>query len=194
MGGVGGGVITSCQVRWMMLNPGRCCLVGRCCYVASFVVVYRTGGGGGVITSCQVRWMMLNPGRCCLVGRCCYVASFVVVYRCCGTSKDRRPTVHRGRFLVFTLRSGTRAISRRSFALVPLPPKVASKYKAPGPESFEETVHHAAKKLDPKRHVAAADGSPSLQKLLQHLGLHQLKVLLTGSIFSHPWVPFPNET
>ena len=45
-GGVGGGVITSCEVRWMMLNPGRCCLVGRCCYVASFVVVYRRGVGG----------------------------------------------------------------------------------------------------------------------------------------------------
>ena len=45
-GGVGWGVITSCEVRWMMLNPGRCCLVGRCCYVASFVVVYRRGGGG----------------------------------------------------------------------------------------------------------------------------------------------------
>ena len=43
-GGGGGGVITSCEVRWMMLNPGRCCLVGRCCYVASFVVVYRRGG------------------------------------------------------------------------------------------------------------------------------------------------------
>ena len=89
MGGVGwggGGVITSCEVRWMMLNPRRCCLVGRCCYVASFVVVYRRGVGwggvgGGVITSCAVRWMMLNPGRCCLVGRCCYVANFVVVYR-----------------------------------------------------------------------------------------------------------------
>ena len=83
-GGVGwggGGVITSCEVRWMMLNPGRCCLVGRCCYVASFVVVYRRRGGGGVIMSCEVRWMMLNPGRCCLVGRCCYVASFVVVCR-----------------------------------------------------------------------------------------------------------------
>ena len=83
-----GGVITSCQVCWMMLNPGKCCLVGRCCYVASFVVVYRRRGGGGwggVITSCQVRWMMLNPGRCCLVGRCCYVASFVVVYRRRGT-------------------------------------------------------------------------------------------------------------
>ena len=66
------------------------------------------GVGGGVITSCEVRWMMLNPGRCCLVGRCCYVASFVVV---------------------------------------------------------TEGVH---------------------KKLLQHLGLHQLKVLLTGSIFSHP--------
>ena len=56
-GGVGwGGVITSCEVRWMMLNPGRCCLVGRCCYVASFVVVYRRVGGvgwGGVITSCS---------------------------------------------------------------------------------------------------------------------------------------------
>ena len=48
MGGWGGwgGVITSCEVRWMMLNPGRCCLVGRCCYVASFVVVYRRGVGG----------------------------------------------------------------------------------------------------------------------------------------------------
>ena len=45
-GGGEGGVITSCEVRWMMLNPGRCCLVGRCCYVASFVVVYRRGGGG----------------------------------------------------------------------------------------------------------------------------------------------------
>ena len=47
VGGVGWGVITSCEVRWMMWNPGRCCLVGRCCYVASFVVVYRRGGGGG---------------------------------------------------------------------------------------------------------------------------------------------------
>ena len=49
-GGGGGGVITSCEVHWMMLNPGRCCLVGRCCYVASFVVVDRrgVGGGGGV--------------------------------------------------------------------------------------------------------------------------------------------------
>ena len=34
----GGGVV---------LNPGRCCLVGRCCYVASFVVVNRRGGWGG---------------------------------------------------------------------------------------------------------------------------------------------------
>ena len=81
--GVGGCVITSCEVRWMMLNPGRCCLVGRWCYVESFVVVYRRRGGGvgGVVTSCEVRWMMLNPGRCCLVGRWCYVESFVVVYR-----------------------------------------------------------------------------------------------------------------
>ena len=46
MGGGGGGIITSCEVRWMMLNPGRCCLVGRWCYVESFVVVYRRGGGG----------------------------------------------------------------------------------------------------------------------------------------------------
>ena len=69
-----GGVITSCEVRWMMMNAGRCC------YVASFVVVYRWvgGGGGGVITSCEVRWMMMNAGRCC------YVASFVVVYRWVG--------------------------------------------------------------------------------------------------------------
>ena len=82
VGGVGVGVIASCEVRWMMLNPGRCCLVGRCCYVASSVVVYQKGGWGrGVITSCEVRWMMLNPGRCCLVGRCCYVASSVVAYR-----------------------------------------------------------------------------------------------------------------
>ena len=68
---MGGGVITSCEVRWMMLNPGRCCLVGRCCYVASFVVVYGRGGGGGgggVITSCEVRWMMLNPGRLSQLG------------------------------------------------------------------------------------------------------------------------------
>ena len=70
MGGVGGGggVITSCEVHWMMLNPGRCCLVGRCCYVASFVVDRRGvgGGGGGVITSCEVRWMMgaLAPANC----------------------------------------------------------------------------------------------------------------------------------
>ena len=52
MGGGGGGwgwggVIASCEVRWMMLNPGRCCLVGRWCYVESFVVVYRRVGGGG---------------------------------------------------------------------------------------------------------------------------------------------------
>ena len=47
MGGWGGCVIASCEVRWMMLNPGRCCLVGRWCYVESFVVVYRRVGGGG---------------------------------------------------------------------------------------------------------------------------------------------------
>ena len=48
-GGGWGGVITSCEVRCMMLNPGRCCLVGRCCYVASSVAVYRreVGGWGG---------------------------------------------------------------------------------------------------------------------------------------------------
>ena len=57
MGGVGGGVITSCEVRWMMLNPGRCCLVGRCCYVASFVVVYRRGGGVGCN---NVMWSALD--------------------------------------------------------------------------------------------------------------------------------------
>ena len=79
-----GGVITSCEVRWMMLNPGRCCLVGRMLLRCKFRCCLQKGGwgvGGGVITSCEVRWMMLNPGRCCLVGRCCYVASFVVVYR-----------------------------------------------------------------------------------------------------------------
>ena len=75
---------TSYEVRWMILNPGRYYLVGRCCYVASFVVVCRRGvgwGGEGVKMSCEVRWMMLNPGRCCLSGRCYYVANFVVVYR-----------------------------------------------------------------------------------------------------------------
>ena len=68
-------MITSCEVRLLMMNAGRCC------YVASFVVVYRWvggGGWGGVITSCEVRWMMMNAGRCC------YVASFVVVYRWVG--------------------------------------------------------------------------------------------------------------
>ena len=75
-----GGVITSCEVRWMMLNPGRCCLVGRCCYVTSFVVVYRRGVGGGAITSCEVRWMILNPGRCCLVSM--FHTSLVIHGRC----------------------------------------------------------------------------------------------------------------
>ena len=44
--GVGVCVRTSCEVRWMMLNPGRYFLVGRWCYVESFVVVYRRGVGG----------------------------------------------------------------------------------------------------------------------------------------------------
>ena len=52
-----GGVIMSCEVRWMMLNPGRCCLVGRCCYVANFVVVYRRRGGGGCN---NVMWSALD--------------------------------------------------------------------------------------------------------------------------------------
>ena len=60
-GGVGGGVITSCEVRWMMLNPGRCCLVGRCCYVASFVVVYRRVGWGGGWGGCNnFMWSALD--------------------------------------------------------------------------------------------------------------------------------------
>ena len=84
---------------------------------------------------------------------------------------SKKQSVHRGRFIVFTLRSGTKAISRRSFALVPLPPKVANKFKAPGPESFDERVNHVAKKLAPKRHVAAADGSTSLQKASSALGV-----------------------
>ena len=59
-GGGGGGVITSCEVRCMMLNPGRCCLVGRCCYVASFVVVYRRGGGGRWGGCNNVMWSALD--------------------------------------------------------------------------------------------------------------------------------------
>ena len=66
--GGGGGVITSCEVRWMMLNPGRCCSVGRCCHVG-FVVVYRRGGGGGGGGCNNVMWSALgdveyHPGRC----------------------------------------------------------------------------------------------------------------------------------
>ena len=56
-----------------------------------------------------------------------------------------------------------------------------TKCKAPGPESFEETVHHIAKKVDPKRHVAAADGSPSLQKSATSLGVASAEGLSTIS-------------
>ena len=56
-----------------------------------------------------------------------------------------------------------------------------TKCKAPGPESFEETVHHIAKKVDPKRHVAAADGSPSLQKAATSLGVASAEGLSTIS-------------
>ena len=60
-----GGVITSCEVRWMMLNPGRCCLVGRCCYICC---IQKGGGGGGGVYICIYR---LKAGGCQL-------ASFVV--------------------------------------------------------------------------------------------------------------------
>ena len=59
-GGGGGCVITSCEVRWMMLNPGRCCLVGRWCYVARFVVVYRRGVGGCGGGCNNVMWSALD--------------------------------------------------------------------------------------------------------------------------------------
>ena len=47
-GGVGGlgGVITSCEVRWMMLNPGRCCLVDVATLQVS--LLFTEGGVGGV--------------------------------------------------------------------------------------------------------------------------------------------------
>ena len=56
-GGGGGGLIMSCEVRWMMMNAGRCC------YVVSFVVVYRWVGGG--VGGCDnVMWSALDDDEC----------------------------------------------------------------------------------------------------------------------------------
>ena len=80
-----------------------------------------------------------------------------------------RRTIHKGRHLLFKIRpteSGA-AASSKTYAVVPLPAKVASAGFAAGAESFLETAEAVKSKLRQGKHVAACDGSRALHKAAQ---------------------------
>ena len=54
---------------------------------------------------------------------------------------------------------------------MPLPPKVASKGRSAGAESFHETVLHVQDKLKHGKQVAGVDGSPALHKAASSAGV-----------------------
>ena len=58
----------------------------------------------------------------------------------------------------------------KQYAVLPLPPKVATKGFSGGAESFSEVVKAVSSKLKSGSHVAAADGSPALQKAAAFAG------------------------
>eukprot|EP00438_Fugacium_kawagutii_P004575 Skav230700 [mRNA] locus=scaffold1495:147698:148291:+ [translate_table: standard] len=64
--------------------------------------------------------------------------------------------------------------SSKSYAVLPLPAKVAAKGHGAGAESFLEVVQAVHSKLKPGQHIASADGSKALQKAASHSGVPSL--------------------
>ena len=82
-----------------------------------------------------------------------------------------KKTIHKGRHLIFKLRSLDGKSQTKNYSVLPLPPKVATKGHSAGAESFHETVMHVQKKLKPGKHVAGVDGSPALHKAASTAGV-----------------------
>ena len=72
--------------------------------------------------------------------------------------------IHKGRHLIFKLRKVNGQVNTKSYAVLPLPPKVACKGSSAGAESCLEVAKGVTQKLKPGKHIASADGSPALQK------------------------------
>jgi hypothetical protein len=75
-----------------------------------------------------------------------------------------KKTIHKGRHLIFKLRKVNGQVNTKSYAVLPLPPKVACKGSSAGAESCLEVAKGVTQKLKPGKHIASADGSPALQK------------------------------
>lgn len=65
---------------------------------------------------------------------------------------------------MFKLRKLSGETKTKNYAVLPLPPKVASKGSGGGAESLLEVARGVSQKLQPGKHIASADGSPALQK------------------------------
>ena len=83
---------------------------------------------------------------------------------CCCSCESCEKTIHKGRHLIFRLRKVNGQVNTKSYAVLPLPPKVACKGSSAGAESFLEVAKGVTQKLKPGKHIASADGSPALQK------------------------------
>eukprot|EP00435_Cladocopium_sp_Y103_P073920 s45_g45.t1 len=75
-----------------------------------------------------------------------------------------KKAVRGGRHLVFKRRKLTGESGTRAYAVLPLPPKVATKGSCAVAETLLEVARGVKQKLLPGKHIAAADGSPALQK------------------------------
>ena len=87
-----------------------------------------------------------------------------VAQTCCCSCESCEKTIHKGRHLIFRLRKVNGQVNTKSYAVLPLPPKVACKGSSAGAESFLEVAKGVTQKLKPGKHIASADGSPALQK------------------------------
>ena len=87
-----------------------------------------------------------------------------VAQTCCCSCESCEKTIHKGRHLIFRLRKVNGQVNTKSYAVLPLPPKVACKGSSAGAESFLEVAKGVTQKLKPGKHIASVDGSPALQK------------------------------
>ena len=83
---------------------------------------------------------------------------------CCCSCESCEKNIHKGRHLIFKLRKVNGQVNTKSYAVLPLPPKVACKGSSAGAESCLEVAKGVTQKLKPGKHIASADGSPALQK------------------------------
>ena len=71
---------------------------------------------------------------------------------CSCSCESCEKTIHKGRHLIFKLRKINGQVNTKSYAVLPLPPKVASKGSSAGAESFLEVAKGVSQKLKPGKH------------------------------------------